>query len=116
MPRANKTKEIETVEELPVKQDLKEPKVLQNAFKDVARNTNFVSKILNDVTGINLSDLEINKLKVLLRYDTKGSLFGNIETIYQLIGANFESPEKVIVIPFMDNRGSEHLNIQRIGR
>lgn len=109
MPRKNK-------EEIQTKEDLKEPKVLQNAFKDVAKNTSFVSKILNDVTGINLSDQEINKLKVLLRYDTKGSLFGNIETIYQLIGANFESPEKVIVIPFVNSKGSEHLNIQRIGR
>ena len=111
MSRAN-----EKIEELPKKQDLKEPKVLQNAFKEVASNTSFVSKILNDVTGINLSEQEINKLKVLLRYDTKGSLFGNIETIYQLIGGNFESPEKVIVIPFVDSKQNQHLNIQRIGR
>lgn len=106
----------EKIKEIETKKDLEEPKVLQNAFKDVAKNSKFVSKILNDVTGINLSDQEITKLKVLLRYDTKGTLFENIGSIYQLIGANFDSPEKIIVIPFIDGKGSEHLNIQRIGR
>ena len=102
----------ETIE---TKEDLKQPKVLQNAFKEVQKNTKFVTKILTDVTGINLSDQEITKLKVLLRYETKGNLFDNIETMYQLIGANFESPEKVIIIPFINN-GVQNINIQRIGR
>jgi len=105
----------ETVETVETKEDLKQPKVLQNAFKEVQKNTKFVTKILSDVTGINLSDQEITKLKVLLRYDTKGNLFDNIETMYQLIGANFESPEKIIIIPFVNN-GMQNVNIQRIGR
>ncbi len=99
-----------------IKEDLEEPRVLQNGFKEVTKNSKFVAKILNDVTGINLSDQEISKLKVLLRYDTKGTLFDNIVTMYSLIGANFESPEKIIIIPFTDTKGHEHLNIQRIGR
>jgi len=101
---------------LETKNDLKEPKTLQNGFKEVAKNSTFVQDILRDVTGINLSKQEITKLKVLLRFDTKGSLFDNIQNIYQLVGANFESPEKIIIIPFTNSKGSEHLNIQRIGR
>lgn len=112
---AKAKKDAEQGIELETKEDLKQPKVLQNAFKEVAKNSQFTTKILNDVTGINLSEQEVTKLKVLLRYDTKGTLFDNIETIYQLIGANFEAPEKVIVIPYI-NKGIENINIQRIGR
>ena len=97
------------------KKELKEPKVLQNAFKDVVKNNNFVSEILEDVTGINLSEQEVTKLKVLLRYETRGTLFDNIENIYRLISANFQSPEKILVIPYINSKG-EHINIQRISR
>jgi len=96
--------------------EIKEPLVMQNGFKEIQKDNKFVKKILDDVTAINLSDQEISKLKVLLRYDSKGTLFDNIETIYRLISANFASPEKVIVIPFIDGKQMEHLNIQRIGR
>jgi hypothetical protein len=95
--------------------DIREPKVLQNAFKEVQKDSNFVTEILKDVTAINLSDQEITKLKVMLRYEAKGSLFDSITEIYRLIAANFKSPEKVIIIPFIDGRQMEHLNIQRIG-
>jgi hypothetical protein len=105
-----------TEEVIETKEDLKEPKVLQNAFKEIQKNGKFVSEILKDVTGINLSEQEVTKLKVMLRYDTKGTLFDNIEGIYRLIAANFASPEKVIIIPFIDGKNMEHLNIQRIGR
>jgi len=96
--------------------EIKEPSIMQNGFKEIQKDNKFVKKILDDVTAINLSDQEISKLKVLLRYDSKGTLFDNIETIYRLISANFASPEKVIVIPFIDGKQMEHLNIQRIGR
>jgi len=89
---------------------------LQNAFKEIKKDDKFVSEILEDVTAINLSEQEVTKLKVMLRYETKGSLHSNIANIYRLIAANFKSPEKVIVIPFMRNSDSEHINIQRIGR
>ena len=95
-------------------EEIKEPKVLQNAFKEVQKDNNFVTEILKDVTAINLSEQEITKLKVMLRYETKGTLFDSIAEIYRLIAANFKSPEKVIIIPFVGTRG-EHLNIQRIG-
>jgi hypothetical protein len=92
-----------------------EPKVLQNAFKEVQRDNNFVTEILKDVTAINLSEQEITKLKVMLRYESKGTLFDEITDIYRLIAANFKSPEKVIIVPFIDGKQMEHLNIQRIG-
>jgi len=111
---AKKKTEIET--EIETKKDLQEPKVLQNAFKDIQKDNNFVKEILKDVTGINLSDQELTKLKVMLRYESTGTLFDNIENIYRLIAANFASPEKVIIIPFINGKGMEHLNIQRIGR
>jgi len=94
--------------------EIKEPKVLQNAFKEIQKDNNFVTEILKDVTAINLSDQEINKLKVMLRYETKGSLFDSITDTYRLIAANFKAPEKVIIIPFIGEKG-EHINIQRIG-
>jgi len=97
-------------------EEITEPKILQNGFKDIQKNDTFVFEILKDVTGINLSEQEITKLKVLLRYDTKGTLFDNITNIYRLMAANFASAEKVIIIPFIDGKGMEHLNIQRIGR
>jgi hypothetical protein len=105
-------KKIEKLEQT----EIKEPKVLQNAFKDIQKNDTFVTEILKDVTGINLSEQEITKLKVMLRYETQGSLFDNITNIYRLVSANFASAEKVIIIPFIDGKGMEHLNIQRIGR
>jgi len=95
--------------------DKKEPKTLQDAFKSIPKDNNFVNEILKDVTGINLSDQEITKLKVILRYETKGTLFDNIANIYRIIATTFKSPEKIIVIPFKDGYGSQHLNIQRIG-
>jgi flagellin-specific chaperone FliS len=93
----------------------KNPKVLQNAFKEIKKDDNFVVEILKDVTGINLSEQEITKLKVVLRYETKGTLFDSIGDIYALMAANFKSPEKVIIVPFIDGKNMEHLNIQRIG-
>jgi hypothetical protein len=93
----------------------KGPKVLQNAFKEVQRDNNFVTEILKDVTAINLSEQEITKLKVMLRYGSKRTLFDDIIDIYRLIAANFRSPEKIIIIPFMDGKQMEHLNIQRLG-
>jgi len=103
---AKNTKELEKI---------KEPKVLQNAFKEVQKDNEFVTEILRDVTGINLSEQEITKLKVMLRYETKGTLFDSITEIYRLVAGNFKSPEKVIVIPYIDGKQMEHINIQRIG-
>jgi len=87
----------------------------KNGFKKTAviKNDKFVSKILNDVTGINLSDEEIAKLKVFLRYANKNSLFSSIDEIYRTIGANFDKPSRFLIIPFI-NEGSEHINIQKI--
>lgn len=93
----------------------KKTKTLQNAFDEIAVDNNFCVEILKDIYGINLSEQEVTKLKLYLRYETKGSLHSNIQTIYNIIGANFASPEKVLVIPFLKN-GIEYLNIQRIGR
>jgi len=98
------------------KDDLEETKTIQNAFKEIQVDGKFVQKILNDVNGINLSEQEIKKLKVLLRYESTGTLFSNIENIYRIMAANFKSPEKVIILPYIDSLGLERLNIQRIGR
>jgi len=85
-----------------------------NGFKDVVKNEKFVISILPDVTGINLSDQEIQKLKVYLRYESKGSLFDSISSIYGIIGANFSNPSGFIVIPYIDSKQKEHINIQKI--
>ena len=87
-----------------------------NGFTEVkpVKDSKFVSKILGDVTGINLSDQEIQKLKVFLRYENKGSLFSTINQIYSIIGANFTKPSRFLVIPFMDSTNKEHINIQKI--
>ena len=85
-----------------------------NAFKDVVKNKDFVIEILPDVTGINLSEQEIQKLKVYLRYESKGSLFDSIGSIYEIIGANFTNPSGFIVIPYIDSKNKEHINIQKI--
>jgi flagellin-specific chaperone FliS len=87
----------------------------QNGFKDMkpVKNNKFVSKILEDVTGINLTEQEISKLKVFLRYEAKGTLFESIEDIYSIIGANFTKPSRFLIIPFI-KKGSEHINIQKI--
>jgi len=83
---------------------------------EVAKDKNFVKEIMNDVTGINLSTQENQKLSVFLRYETGNNhLFTYINEIYKIIGANFKKPEKVIIIPFNDETGRPHLNIQRIG-
>ena len=87
-----------------------------NAFKELkpVKDSNFVQKILNDVTGINLTEQEITKLKVYLRYENKGTLFNSINQIYGIIGANFSKPSRFILIPFKDSKGLEHINIQKI--
>jgi len=85
-----------------------------NAFKEVAKNDKFVKVILPDVTGINLTDQEITKLKVYLRYETANTLFDSISAIYGIIGANFAKPSRFIIIPFINKAGVEHLNIQKI--
>lgn len=99
-----------------MKEEIKNPKTIQNAFGSLQKDKEFVKEILQDVTGINLSDQEVNKLKVMLRYETKGSLFDNIGNVYTVIAGNFQSPDKVIVIPYIDGKNAQHLNIQRIGR
>jgi hypothetical protein len=85
-----------------------------NAFKDVVKDRKFVEVILPDVTGINLSEQEIQKLKVYLRYESKGTLFDSISSIYGVIGANFSNPSGFIVIPYIDSKNKEHINIQKI--
>lgn len=86
-----------------------------NGFNEVkiVKDSKFVSEILKDVTGINLTDQEISKLKVFLRYENKGTLFGSISQIYAIIGANFTKPSRFLVIPYVKD-GSEHINIQKI--
>jgi len=80
----------------------------------INKNPDFVKNILNDVTGINLSEQEINKLGVFLRYETTSeSLFSNINTIYGIISANFKDPSRFLIIPFIKD-GREHINIQKI--
>lgn len=90
-------------------------KTNKNAFKTVTpvKDSEYVSEILRDVTGINLSKEEITKLKVFLRYDNKGTLFDSINAIYSIIGANFTKPSRFLIIPFI-RRGQEHINIQKI--
>ena len=94
---------------------MKPNKTNQNGFKDVkpTKDSKFVSKILEDVTAINLTDQEISKLKVFLRYESSTSLFDSINDIYAIIGANFTKPSRFLIIPFIKN-GSEHINIQKI--
>lgn len=86
-----------------------------NAFKEVTivKDKNYVTEILKDVTGINLSAQEIQKLKVYLRYENKGSLFNSVNSIYEIIGANFTKPSRFLIIPFVRD-GQEHINIQKI--
>jgi hypothetical protein len=87
----------------------------KNGFKKISvpKDNNFVKKILGDVTGINLTDQEVTKLKVFLQYDVKGSLFSSIDSIYGIIGANFTKPSRFLIIPFVKD-GAEHINIQKI--
>ena len=84
-----------------------------DTFK-IQKNNDFVHKILGDVTAINLSEQERQKLGLYLRYDSSTlSLFESIDSIYGIIGANFNDPGKFLIIPFLRN-GTEHLNIQKI--
>ena len=87
-----------------------------NSFKEVKpfKDDKYVSKILNDVTGINLSEQEIQKLKVYLRYDNQMGLFDSIDSIYSIIGANFTKPSRFLIIPFINSSNQEHINIQKI--
>lgn len=85
----------------------------RDAFK-VAKNLDFVHKILGDVTAINLTEQERQKLSLYLRYESSSlSLFNSIDDIYNIIGANFAEPGKFLVIPFIRD-GKEHINIQKI--
>jgi len=84
-----------------------------NTFTEVKKDNKFVKEILKDVTGINLSEQEITKLKVFLRYENSGTLFDSIGDIYQIIGANFTKPSRFLIIPYIKNN-AEHLNIQKI--
>jgi len=85
-----------------------------NTFKEVIKNGKYIVQILPDVTGINLSEQEVQKLKVYLRYETKGTLFDSIPSMYGIIGANFTNPSGCIIIPYTDSTNKEHINIQRI--
>ena len=89
-------------------------KVGINTFADIAKDNNFVKEILKDVTGINLTEQEVTKLKIFLRYETKDTLFDSINNIYRIIGANFTKPNRFIIIPFIDSKGQEHVNIQKL--
>ena len=86
-----------------------------NSFKEIkaAKDSTFVQKILEDVTGINLTKEEVQKLKVFLRYETSRTLFESIDQIYSIIGANFTKPSRFLIIPFIRN-GNEHINIHKI--
>ena len=80
-----------------------------------AKDKKFVNKILQDITGINLSEQEVNKLSSYLRFETGNEhLFTYIDKIYSIIGANFKNPGKFIIIPFIDAENRAHLNIQKI--
>jgi len=80
----------------------------------VVKDKEYVTELLSDVTGINLSEQEQQKLKVYLRYESNGTLFNMINQIYGFIGANFTKPSRFIIIPFIDSTQREHLNIQKI--
>jgi len=85
----------------------------QNVF-NVVKDLDFVHELLGDVTAINLSEQERQKLALYLRYDSSSlSLFNSINGIYNIIGANFNNPGKFLVIPFVRD-GKEHINIQKI--
>ena len=81
---------------------------------EVAKNNEFIVKLMENVNGINLSKDEETKLKVMIRYELSGTLFDNIPKIYSIISAEFKSPEKIILIPFSDGN-IQYLNIQRLG-
>lgn len=87
----------------------------KNAFKEIkaVKDSNFVKSVLKDVTAINLTDEEVQKLKIYLRYENSSTLFNSIEQIYSIIGANFSKPSRFLIIPFL-REGQEHLNIQKI--
>ena len=86
---------------------------MSKTLKPIKNNT-YVKEILKDVTGINLSEQEVTKLSVFLRYENSGTLFDTIPAIYGLISANFNNPSKFVLIPYLDSRGMEHVNIQKI--
>ena len=87
-----------------------------NSFVEVKpiKDSKYIQKIINDVTGINLTEQEIIKLKVFLRYENKGTLFDSINHIYSIIGANFSKPSRFLIIPFIDSKNNEHINIHKI--
>jgi len=86
----------------------------KNVFKALPKDNNFVRKILPDISVINFTEEEANKLKVFLSYETDtSSLFLQIEEIYRIIGANFSNPSKFLIIPFVV-KGQEFINIQKI--
>ena len=81
----------------------------------VVKDEKFTVEILKDVTGINLSKQESDKLSVFLRFEANGnlSLFESIGDIYSIIGANFKNPGRFLIIPFV-RAGKEHINIQKV--
>ena len=80
-----------------------------------AKDKKFVTKILPDISGINLTEQEIAKLSSYLRYETGNAhLFSYIDTIYSIIGANLKNPGHFIIIPYIDDKNRPHLNIQKI--
>jgi len=85
---------------------------MQNQVK---KSNNFTTELLPDVTGINLSKQEQDKLAVYLRFESNGnlSLFESIDDIYNIIAANFKSPGKFLIIPFIKGN-KEHINIQKV--
>lgn len=90
---------------------MNEIKITKTPTKDLE----FVKNILPDVTGINVTEQEAQKLSVYLRYESNGnlSLFESINDIYSLIAGNLKNPGKFLIIPFMKN-GKEHINIQKV--
>lgn len=81
----------------------------------VVKDDKFVVAIYPDISGINLTDQEVAKLKAAIRDETGSDhLFSYINTIYRIIGANFKKPERFLIIPFEDQRGKPHINIHKI--
>ena len=69
-----------------------------NAFKTVT-DKKFAENILPDITVINFTDMEKGKMRTALIQETGNAhLFTYINTIYKIIGANFKSPGKFLVI------------------
>jgi hypothetical protein len=77
-------------------------------------NKEFVVNILQDVTVINFTIMEQMKLKSYLVEGIGNQHINSyINQIYGYLSANFVNPEKIIIIPFVDDKNRPHLNIQK---